>query len=102
MKCILLHDIRSLHNIGSIFRSADGAGWDMVYLTGYSATPPRTEISKTALGAEIYVPWEYYANPIHILDILRTGGYTICAIEKNNTSTDIFSTKIDTDICLIM
>jgi 23S rRNA (guanosine2251-2'-O)-methyltransferase len=51
-RAIILHNIRSLLNVGSVFRTADGAGWDIVYLTGFTPTPPRKEISKTALGAE--------------------------------------------------
>jgi len=62
MRAIILHNIRSLHNVGSVFRTADGAGWNRVYLTGFTPTPPRREMSKTALGAELSVPWEYYQN----------------------------------------
>ena len=56
----ILENIRSLNNVGAIFRTADGAGFDRVVCVGYTPTPPRKEISKTALGAENFVPWEYY------------------------------------------
>lgn len=60
VKAIILENIRSLNNVGAIFRTADGAGFDRVVCVGYTPTPPRKEISKTALGAENFVPWEYY------------------------------------------
>ena len=62
MKAIILENIRSLNNVGAIFRTADGAGFDRVVCVGYTPTPPRKEITKTALGAENWVPWEYYEN----------------------------------------
>ena len=61
---ILVENVRSVHNVGSIFRSADGFGANKIYLTGYTACPPREDISKTALGADKVVPWEHYKNPI--------------------------------------
>ncbi len=60
MKAIILENIRSLNNVGAIIRTADGAGFDRVVCVGYTPTPPRKEISKTALGAENFVPWEYF------------------------------------------
>jgi tRNA G18 (ribose-2'-O)-methylase SpoU len=68
---VLLDNIRSLLNVGAVFRTADGAGFSLVYLTGITPTPPRKEISKTALGAENFVPWEYYQDPLEILDALK-------------------------------
>ena len=61
---ILVENVRSVHNVGSIFRSADGFGASKIYLTGYTACPPREDITKTALGADKVVPWEHYKNPI--------------------------------------
>lgn len=60
MKAIILENIRSLNNVGAIIRTADAAGFDRVVCVGYTPTPPRKEITKTALGAENWVPWEYY------------------------------------------
>ena len=57
---ILVENIRSVHNVGSIFRSADGFGAEKIYLSGYTAYPPREDLHKTALGAEDAVPWEYF------------------------------------------
>ena len=56
---ILVENVRSVHNVGSIFRSADGFGAEKIYLTGYTAYPPRADLSKTALGAENSVLWEH-------------------------------------------
>ena len=61
---ILVENVRSVHNVGSIFRSADGFGAEKIYLTGYTAHPPREDLHKTALGAEDAVPWEYVEDPI--------------------------------------
>jgi len=57
---ILVENVRSVHNVGSIFRSADGFGADKIYLSGYTAHPPREDLHKTALGSEDAVPWEYF------------------------------------------
>ena len=61
---ILVENVRSVHNVGSIFRSADGFGANMIYLTGYTAYPPRQDLSKTALGAEKAVPWKHFEHSI--------------------------------------
>ena len=88
MLFVIAHNIRSLHNVGSIFRTADGAGVTKVYLTGYTGTPPRKEISKVALGAEETVPWEYVRRPIEIIRKLKRAGVTIVALEKTDQSID--------------
>ena len=59
-----LETIRSVYNVGSIFRSGDGFGVQKIYLAGYTAYPPREDLSKTALGSEDAVPWEHFENPI--------------------------------------
>ena len=61
---ILVENVRSVHNVGSIFRSADGFGAEKIYLTGFTATPPRKDLHKTALGSEEVVAWEYYEDPL--------------------------------------
>ncbi len=77
---IIAHNIRSLHNVGAIFRSAAAFGIEKVYLTGYTATPPRKEIAKVALGSERLVPWE--ADDITVvIESLKQSGYSICALE---------------------
>ena len=63
MISVLLENIRSLHNVGSVFRTADGAGVGKIYLTGVTASPPHKDIAKTALGAENSAEWQYFAQP---------------------------------------
>ena len=79
----VLDNIRSLHNVGSIFRTADGAGVDKLLLCGMTGTPPRPEIRKAALGAEENVAWEYFARTEEALAKLRGEGYHLVALENN-------------------
>ena len=68
---VLLDNIRSLYNVGSFFRTADGAGVERLYLSGITGRPPRKEIAKTALGAEERVAWEGIDDPLALVDRLR-------------------------------
>ncbi len=86
MKVIILENIRSLNNVGSIIRTADGAGFDRVICVGYTPTPPRKEISKTALGAETWIPWEYYEKIEDAIDTYKKADCTIIVLEKNERS----------------
>ena len=83
---IVLDNIRSAHNVGSAFRSADAFGVDMVFLCGISAAPPSPEIHKTALGAEDSVPWEYCANTLAAVRQLKEAGYTVLSVEQTEHS----------------
>ncbi len=104
MRTILLDNIRSLLNVGAIFRTADGAGFSRVYLAGYTPTPPRHEITKTAIGAEDAVIWEYYEDPLAILVPFRQRGGIVVALEQSPESIDYraYSPPIDCDICLVV
>ena len=79
---VVCHNIRSLHNVGSIFRTADAAGVTRLYLCGYTGYPPRKEISKVALGAEKAVPWEYHFHTWQVLERLKLQGVQIVALEN--------------------
>ena len=79
---VVVDDIRSAHNVGSVFRTADAAGLRHVYLTGYSATPEHRDVRKTALGAEDAVPWTHEPDVLALLARLRAQGYTIAALER--------------------
>jgi len=80
---VLAHNIRSLYNVGSIFRTADGAGVDKVILTGYSGTPLRKEVQKVALGAEDFVLWEKRIQACSQLAKYSKQGFQIIALENN-------------------
>jgi tRNA G18 (ribose-2'-O)-methylase SpoU len=76
-------------NVGSMFRSADGAGVDRLLITGFTAHPPRAEITKTALGAEEHVPWEYWSRAADAVDALRQQGFRILGLERTKASREI-------------
>ena len=99
---ILIEDIRSVHNVGSIFRSADGFGAEKIYLTGYTAHPPRADLPKTALGAEDAVPWEYYENPIDIAKDIKKQGICLALIEQTNQSKSIYTIDWKAPVCFIV
>jgi tRNA G18 (ribose-2'-O)-methylase SpoU len=84
----VLDNIRSLHNVGSIFRTADAAGVGKLYLCGMTGTPPRHEIRKAALGAEETVGWEYFQQTQEALEKLKREGYFILALESTPASVD--------------
>ncbi|MDD5032914.1 MAG: TrmH family RNA methyltransferase [Candidatus Pacebacteria bacterium] len=91
---LILHNIRSLHNVGSIFRTADTAGVSKMYLTGYTPAPldifgkTRKEIVKTALGAEKYVAWEKQKNIGRLIIKLKNNGVFVSAVEQSKNSID--------------
>ena len=96
---VLLHNIRSSHNVGSIFRTSDAAGVSEIYLSGYTPRPvdrfgrAQKEITKTALGAENTTPWEYATNPRSILSKLKKDGWTIIGVEQDTRAKDYRSLK---------
>ena len=79
---IVLDDVRSMHNIGSVFRTADGFAIEQICLCGITAQPPHREIEKTALGATQSISWSYYADVLTAIAQLREDGYKIIAIEQ--------------------
>lgn len=100
---VLLDNIRSLYNVGSIFRTSDGARITKLYICGYTPYPPRREIEKTSLGAELTVPWEYYKYPLEIITNLKTQGVKICVLEHTNESVPYYSIiKKDFPLCLVV
>lgn len=82
----MLDNIRSMYNVGSIFRTSDGARISRLLLTGYTPHPPRKEIEKTALGATATVPWSYCATPVEGIHAAREAGATICVLEHTTKS----------------
>lgn len=103
-KIILLDSIRSMQNVWAIFRNCDWAGFQKVILTWTCPTPPRNDISKTALWAENWIDWEYFTNPIEIIKKLKIDWYKIYSVELDNKSidyTELFKEK-EEKVCLIM
>ena len=86
---LVLDNVRSLNNIGSVFRTADGFRLEKVILCGISTCPPHREIHKTALGAENSVPWQYFATAKEAIEDLRSSGYTIMSVEQAVDSTQL-------------
>lgn len=83
---VVLDNIRSLHNIGSVFRTSDAFRVECIYLCGITATPPHPEMHKTALGAEFTVDWKYVNNAVEAVDNLRQEGYIVFSIEQAENS----------------
>lgn len=83
---VVLDNVRSMHNVGSIFRTCDGFAVEQVCLCGITSQPPHREIEKTALGATQSINWVYYADPVRAVEQLRNDGYTIIAIEQAENS----------------
>ncbi|PIU45034.1 MAG: RNA methyltransferase [Ignavibacteriales bacterium CG07_land_8_20_14_0_80_59_12] len=82
----VVDSVRSLYNVGSIFRTSDGARVERLILTGFTPHPPRPEIEKTALGATQTVPWEYSRDPVPPIEALLARGVTVCALEITDAS----------------
>jgi tRNA G18 (ribose-2'-O)-methylase SpoU len=83
---VVLDNVRSLHNVGSIFRTSDAFLVESIYLCGITAVPPHTEIHKTALGAENTVDWKYFKNTLDAVAELKRKGYLIAAVEQAENS----------------
>jgi len=86
---VVLDDVRSLYNVGSVFRSCDAFRVEAVYLCGITATPPNTEIHKTALGGEDSVDWEYFKTTEEAVEKLKQKGYFVYSIEQVEGSTKL-------------
>ncbi len=98
-----LHDIRSLHNVGAAFRSADAFGVKELWLSGHTPVPPRPEITKTAIGAEEHVEWRQIGNPSEEIASLKKAGYIIAGLEQTDSSIPIHAWEPSSPkICLIL
>ena len=92
---VILDNVRSLHNVGSVFRTSDAFCVDKVILCGITATPPNAEIHKSALGAEFSVDWAYYKETTEAVNELKQAGYTILAIEQAHDSINLDTFKAE-------
>lgn len=94
---VVLDDVRSLYNVGSVFRSSDAFRVEAVYLCGITATPPHPEIHKTALGGEDSVAWRYFNTATEAVQSLHDEGVTVYSIEQVEGSTKLQNLQLDTD-----
>lgn len=84
---VVLDDVRSMHNVGSVFRTGDAFRIEAVYLCGITSTPPMAEIHKTALGAEDSVTWKYFDTALEAVETLKAEGYEVYSVEQAHGST---------------
>lgn len=98
----LIENIRSMHNVGSIFRTSDAVRLCQLYLCGFTATPPRKEIDKTALGATESVPWSFSRDPVSIVDTLKKQGVSIVAVEHTTGSINYMDYVPHFPVCVVM
>jgi 23S rRNA (guanosine2251-2'-O)-methyltransferase len=100
---VLLNSIRSSYNVGSIFRTSDGAMIEKLFLCGYTPYPPKKEVLKTSLGSQDSVQWEYVRDAKEVVLSLKEKGIKICALELTSTSKPYYEiSKIDFPLCLIV
>lgn len=101
---VILHNIRSLHNVGSMFRSCDAFGISELILSGYTPHPPRPEINKTAIGAEEFVSWSAWKDIEAMSSLLKKEGYTLVGLEQTDQSMALpeFDAKAYSKLCVVM
>ena len=100
---VICQNIRSLFNVGTVFRTGDCFGVTKIYLTGFTGTPPRKEISKVALGAEDWIPWEHCRQPGRLVKKLKSQGVRIVALEQvPGRSTDVNTYKPQFPMALLL
>ena len=100
--CVVLNNIRSLYNVGSIFRTCDGAGVEKLFLCGITGHPPNNMIAKTALDAQDHVPWEYRENIFEVLRDLKNDGYRLVFLEQMAESLPYQDLLIDGKTALVI
>jgi len=100
---LVLDNVRSMHNVGSVFRTADGFLLQGIVLCGYTPVPPHRDIQKTALGATETVEWQYFPTTVEAVTALREAGYTIMAIEQavNSVMLDTFEPAGEKPLALV-
>lgn len=103
---VIVHNIRSLYNVGSIFRTADASGVSKIYLTGYTGTPSspihKNKINKSALGAENFVPWEYHKSAARLIKNLKAQGVKIIGLENNTKASSLNKFKPKFPLALVL
>lgn len=92
---VILDNVRSLHNVGAVFRTSDAFLVEKIYLCGITSTPPHAEIHKTALGAEFSVDWSYEDDTVVLIERLKANGYTIMALEQVHGSVSLEQVQLN-------
>lgn len=99
---VILNNIRSLHNVGSIFRTADGVGIEKIWLCGITGYPPEPQLSKTALGAETRVSWEHQKDVLSVIKNLKKKNYQIVLLEQTAQSVAYQNFCPKAPLCLVV
>jgi tRNA G18 (ribose-2'-O)-methylase SpoU len=99
---VIAENVRSLYNVGSMFRTSDGALIEKLWLCGYTGFPPRKEITKTALGSVETVPWENNTDTVSVIKKLKSEGYTIVALEHTDSSVNYLEAEYKFPLCLML
>jgi len=99
---LILDNIRSLTNVGSIFRAADGFGVRKIYLCGITPTPPRPEIAKISLGAEDTIEWQHLEDPAVAVRKLQNDGYTVLSLEQTRESESIYDYQYPHPLAIVL
>jgi len=99
---VILDNVRSLYNVGAIFRTSDAVLVEKIYLCGITGCPPRKEISKTALGAEELVPWEYSESVVKVVKELKKKGVEIVAVEIAHKAEVYYKADYDFPVCFVL
>lgn len=99
---LLAHNVRSLWNVGSFFRTSDAFAVEKIYLCGYTGVPPRREITKTAIGAEDYVAWEQHQDPMVPAQSLKDDGWAIVSLEITPGAVDVMQYHPTDKVCLVV
>jgi 23S rRNA (guanosine2251-2'-O)-methyltransferase len=100
---VVVDNVRSLYNVGSIFRTSDGVLLERLVLTGFTPRPPRKEIEKTALGATESVPWEYVRDPREAIQSLKSAGLRACCLEITDPVIPYHNIRpLDFPVCLVI
>ncbi|MFC1481628.1 RNA methyltransferase [Candidatus Neomarinimicrobiota bacterium] len=98
----ILENIRSLYNVGSMFRTADALHMSKLYLCGYTGFPPRKELAKTALGAEHTMPWEKHVDAVEVARELRAQGMQIVVLEHTTDAANFWDAPVDFPVCFVV
>jgi tRNA G18 (ribose-2'-O)-methylase SpoU len=103
VRAVLLDNIRSAWNVGSILRSADGLGFDQVFLCGITPTPENEAVIKTSLGAEKTIQWSYHKNAVELVKGLKVAGWKVWALEEDERAVEISQqVLLNTENCLLI